>query len=310
MLNAQPDDEQNDVEQRLLKTIAAQPEMADQIAEATTDAQLFAMLPGGRLAGAHLPHETWVHWLYALAAATVFIGLIFALFDLGTAPFWKLVAVMLVTSTLGILSLIAFQYTAEATQGVWVRGRGVGVIFFYIVKFIGFSYRAALDPEYGFLMSMMGFTFGVGLCEELSKVLPAVGVLGEKSRWDWKAACCLGLASGVGFGVAEGIMYSSDYYNGVAYGDIYLIRFISCVGLHAIWAAAAAIMAAEKIREEGAREWGDLVSAALLAIAVPAVLHGLYDTLLKREMPGYALVVAVASFAWLAFVIERLARAG
>jgi hypothetical protein len=47
----------------------------------------------------------------------------------------------------------------------------------------------------------------------------------------------------------------------------------------------------------------------LLLISVPMTLHGLYDTLLKREMKVYALLVAVASFVWLVFLIER-ARSG
>jgi hypothetical protein len=41
-------------------------------------------------------------------------------------------------------------------------------------------------------------------------------------------------------------------------------------------------------------------------IGVPMVLHGLYDTLLKRGEPmenGFALVVAFASFGWLAIQI-------
>ena len=44
------------------------------------------------------------------------------------------------------------------------------------------------------------------------------------------------------------------------------------------------------------------------AQAVPMVLHGLYDTLLKRDMPGYALVVGVVSFAWLMVVMEWCLR--
>jgi hypothetical protein len=36
------------------------------------------------------------------------------------------------------------------------------------------------------------------------------------------------------------------------------------------------------------------------------VLHGLYDTLLKKEMDGVALGVAVASFLYLAFQISRV----
>jgi hypothetical protein len=43
----------------------------------------------------------------------------------------------------------------------------------------------------------------------------------------------------------------------------------------------------------------------LLIISVPAILHGLYDTLLKKGFEGYALAVAAASFAWLVFLLER-----
>jgi len=41
-------------------------------------------------------------------------------------------------------------------------------------------------------------------------------------------------------------------------------------------------------------------------VAVPMILHGLYDTLLKREMNGIALLVALASFGYLAFQVSRL----
>jgi hypothetical protein len=43
----------------------------------------------------------------------------------------------------------------------------------------------------------------------------------------------------------------------------------------------------------------------ILIVIVPMVLHGLYDTLLKKEMDALALVVAVVSFGWLAYQIER-----
>ena len=39
-------------------------------------------------------------------------------------------------------------------------------------------------------------------------------------------------------------------------------------------------------------------------LAVPMVLHGLYDTLLKKDMNTWALVVAAISFGWLAIQIE------
>jgi hypothetical protein len=38
------------------------------------------------------------------------------------------------------------------------------------------------------------------------------------------------------------------------------------------------------------------------------ILHGFYDTLLKQKYELYALLVAFASFGWLAFQIERAKR--
>jgi hypothetical protein len=46
----------------------------------------------------------------------------------------------------------------------------------------------------------------------------------------------------------------------------------------------------------------------LIALAVPAVLHGLYDTLLKKELDFWALGIAVVSFATFAVFVERLKR--
>jgi len=43
----------------------------------------------------------------------------------------------------------------------------------------------------------------------------------------------------------------------------------------------------------------------LMIVSVPAVMHGLYDTLLKKGFDGYALAVALASFVWLALMLER-----
>jgi RsiW-degrading membrane proteinase PrsW (M82 family) len=123
--------------------------------------------------------------------------------------------------------------------------------------------------------------------------------------FDWRDACVLGLASGVGFGVAEGIMYSSQYYNGLDAFDIYLVRFISCVALHAVWTAAAAVMVAHNQGGFETDEWTDWLVHLIMVIGVPVVLHGLYDTFLKKDMNAYALLTAVASFGWLIFMIER-----
>jgi hypothetical protein len=39
-------------------------------------------------------------------------------------------------------------------------------------------------------------------------------------------------------------------------------------------------------------------------VTIPIFLHGLFDTLAKKEMEVLALVVAVAAFAWLAWLIH------
>ncbi|MFL5241331.1 MAG: PrsW family glutamic-type intramembrane protease [Gemmataceae bacterium] len=186
-----------------------------------------------------------------------------------------------------------------------MSGRSIIVLIFYIVKFIGFSYRAALDPDNGFLLSFLGFTLGVGFCEELVKALPVLWHYRERNNQSWRGAFLWGLASGAGFGIAEGIMYSSRYYNGFAGPGIYFVRFISCVALHALWSGSVGISVRRRreMMQQG-EEWYDYVFALFLIIGVPMVLHGLYDTLLKRgEMlqNGMALAVAIATFGWLAF---------
>lgn len=294
----------DDIGQRLARTLEAHPDAITKI-DGDRDAFL-AALPERRIDGAHLSSESWAHWLYALLAAAFFCGLIHWLFERGEAQITYLLAIGLLTATVGIFMLIAFQWVAGITQGFWVRGRGIIVILFYIVKFIGFSYQAALDPENGFMLSFLGFTCGVGLCEEFTKALPLYIRVGNGEDFSWRAACVVGLASGVGFGIAEGIMYASQHYNGISTFGIYPVRFISCVGLHAIWTASVAIMLWHNQELAGGElDWGDWILGLLKVQGVPMVLHGLYDTLLKRDMHLLALVTAAASFAWLAFLIAR-----
>src|SRR5262249_55514416 len=123
---------------------------------------------------------------------------------------------------------------------------------------------------------------------------------------DFRGAAIWGLASGVGFGVAEGVMYSSDFYNGVSGAETYVMRFVSCVGLHAVWSAAVAIeVHAHPKESQGIRRWPEYAAALLRVAWIPMILHGLYDTLLKKDLNLVALAVAVASFAWLVVQIER-----
>ncbi|QEH34938.1 hypothetical protein OJF2_34830 [Aquisphaera giovannonii] len=308
------------------KDFEARLETAVEHADAETKARLGALearegvglgdlleaFPGGKLdASAHLPHSTIVHWIYGAVAAAGFLGLALLLFPGERKVPHHLLLAGLFTATVGIVLLLGFQYAAAATQGVWIRGRGIIVLLFYVVKFIGWSYASASDPGANFWLSFLGYTCGVGLCEELCKALPILSqYFGGNDRMGWRNAALWGLASGAGFGVAEGIMYSSRYYNGISPGEMYVVRFVSCAALHAIWTASVGI--AVWRGRDGLRHGQDgasLALAVLKILAVPMILHGLYDTLLKQDMDLYALGVGAASFAWLVLQVER-ARAG
>jgi protease PrsW len=198
-----------------------------------------------RLDGALLSRHTWLHWGFALASGAGFFGFLLIAFPRGQDGAREIFLTGLFTATLGILFLFVVQFAAEWTQGFWMHGRSILVLFFYILKFIGFSYRSALDPSSNFFLSFLGFTCGVGICEELCKALPLLYHFTHRPRLSWQGACSWGLAAGIGFGVAEGIMYSSDQYNGVSGLGTYLVRFISCVALHAVWSGIRNISLAQ-----------------------------------------------------------------
>jgi RsiW-degrading membrane proteinase PrsW (M82 family) len=158
----------------------------------------------------------------------------------------------------------------------------------------------------GLIPSFFGFVFGVGLCEELVKAIPIVIYLKSAEYSRWRVAMLVGLASGIGFGVSEGIMYSGDMYNGLVGPSIYLVRFLSCVALHSIWAGSVGVLMHHD--QETLFDDFNLVSAGMFIVkylSVAMVLHGLYDVLLKQQLPWAALLVALASFGWLAFLVRR-----
>jgi RsiW-degrading membrane proteinase PrsW (M82 family) len=269
--------------------------------------KVFAALPDHRLRGAFLPRDTWMHWLFTAGATVLFSAFLFALTLEGSATPHHLFAVGLFTATIGILFLVIVQFVAMWSQGVIIIPRGIIGILFWILQIIGFSYRAAVDPENGFVLSLLGYTFGVGLCEEICKALPVIFYYRRPNNQSWLGAYLFGLASGAGFGLAEGVIYAADFYNGISGPGIYFVRNISCVALHALWTGSAAITVHQRqhlFQEE--MHWYDWLVRSLAVVAVPMVLHGLYDTLLKKEMNALALAVAVFSFLYLAFQISRL----
>jgi RsiW-degrading membrane proteinase PrsW (M82 family) len=201
--------------------------------------------------------------------------------------------------------LLAFQFIAVWTMGFNVRGRSILVLLFYLIKFIGFSYRCAIDANTGFGLSFMGFTCGVGLCEELCKAIPIAIYLNSTPKATWRDACLVGLASGVGFGVSEGITYSGSYYTGIQESWIYLVRFISCVALHALWAGAIGILMYHNQDYIGELSWENAGMFVAFYLSIGMILHGLYDTFLKSDLELGALLTAGVTFGWFAIMVNR-----
>ena len=245
--------------------------------------------------------DSRLHYAFALASAVVFLFSLFMFLERAGTSLRMLAITGAFTGTLGIIFLFVVQRLA-ADSGEWqVWGTGSGALFHYLLRMIAYSYSAAENPFNGFMPSLLGFIFGVGLCEEFVKALPLLWGIEQHHIRRWEEACVIGFASGVGFGVAEGILYSADSYNGSAPAAAYVIRFVSCVGGHAFLTATAGLLLHRaNIFDTG---WAYLVRVVWVLLPV-MTLHGLYDTLLKRDMPLLALGVDVGSFLFFAFQIE------
>jgi RsiW-degrading membrane proteinase PrsW (M82 family) len=282
--------------------------LVDEIDEGkASEDELFALLPGKKLKGAFLSRSSWAHWGMAAGAAVLFMAFFLLLSARGGAEPTHILGSGLFTGTAGILLLFLLQFLAEATSGVVIVGGGILAIISWVLHVIAFSYRMAADPSNGFFLSFLGFTLGVGLLEELVKAIPLLLHYRQPSDQSWRGAFLWGLASGAGFGIAEGIIYSSSMYNGIHGPSIYVVRFISCVALHALWTGSVGITINQRqslIQRE--MSWYEYIPPIFLMISVPMLLHGLYDTLLKKEMNAWALIVAALSFGFLALQIYRL----
>jgi RsiW-degrading membrane proteinase PrsW (M82 family) len=284
-----------DLTERIHRTVRAHPELAPLPEGATLDELLHAV-PEHKLAGALLTQQSQLHWLLGAASLIVFASLIFTVPYRGRAKRGEILKAAAVTATAGVAFLFVIQILGEALQGVYVRGANYAVVAIYVVQFIGVSYRAAANPGSDFFLSFLGFTCGVGFCEELVKALPVLGHFRAKGTLDVYGAIVLGLASGAGLGASEGVLYSATFYNGVDGPLMYLVRFVSCVSLHAVWSAMVAVAIYRKRAHfTGRANFIDRAWILLTAMWLPMVLHALYDTLLKKDMRVGALAVAGVS---------------
>lgn len=285
----------DDFEERMERTAKDNPSVKRLLEMEEDPDVVLEKLPGHRIHGAWLARESPLPWLFLLVATAAFAGAYRYFVPPGRAAWKQLGLVAFFTGTAGILMLLGMQVVAFSGEG------GFLVI-------IALMYLLALAPGVGFVGKLIGFTFGVGLCEEGVKAIPLFWRFGRgNSRLDLRGAAAWGIASGVGFGLTEAVHYSLDMYNGLATAPIYLVRFASCVALHGAWAGTSAILL-WRWQSEMADTWGSRLWAAFRALIGPMVLHGLYDALLTKEHEILATVVAGLSLVWFLWLYGRADR--
>jgi RsiW-degrading membrane proteinase PrsW (M82 family) len=261
---------------------------------------IFDFLPNKMVKGAWLPRDSDLHYTLGGVVAVLFMFLFGICIPKGFHRFILMMIIAAFTGTFGITILLITQFLAMFGVGLLMAGP-----FGIIIWMIGLAYRLILNPDMPFLPTFLGYTFGVGLCEEIIKALPIFFIFMGRKRLRWHECLSLGMASGAGFGIAEGIHYSGMMYNGLFGMDTYFVRFFSCVMLHAVWCGAAALFLHRFQRiTHGRLSFWDAFCRMVLLVAIPMVLHGLYNTLLTKNIDGLALTVALFSFGWLVLMIE------
>jgi len=274
--------------------------------------EALSLLPEDRLTGAYLARSSNDHWKMAGAAVVVYLVFLMVLAAGGVARLWEVLGISILSATLGGSFLLLVQWLGSWTQDVYRSAGGIAILD-DILSLIHFSYSGAFAPESSFFLSFLGFTLGVGICQEIVKALPVFWYSSTTRDSNWREPFLWGLASGTGFGIAESLVYSREFYNGVAAPHIYLILFVSCVALQAIWTGSVAILVYrhrdslqfDMFHASSMFEW---IVPVLYAVVVPVLLHGLYDTCLKKELYGFAALIAVASFGYLGFLLRAPER--
>jgi len=270
----------------------------------TAHPHIFELLPTHRLPGAVFGYRSWDHWWMAVVSLVGFLILLAVLFRSPMYRMKHVIGASVFTGSAGILMLLLFQSISLRRNSL-----SEDVSYALVKELIAFSYTAALDPRSGFGWSLVGFTFGVGLCEEVCKLIPLYWNFRKKRTLDWSGAFAWGFASGAGFGVSEGVFYGFSFYNGYSTAEVYWVRFVSCVALHAIWSGTAGVSLWK--RQDQIQKLAGRWSAFFTVVSItfwPMFLHGLYDTFLKKNMQWEALATALLSVFWMAWSVETATR--
>lgn len=153
--------------------------------------------------------------------------------------------------------------------------------FFYVFTNAAFPFNA------------IGFILGVGLTEEFMKMLPLLYLVRRaKEPLLPQTLVYYGLMSGIAFGVFEGVQYQTTINTQADYTTAFFLniaRLTSLPFLHALWGGICGYFVGFANLYPRYRK-----SLYVLALAIPAVLHGLYDSF-ASAIYLFSLVIAFIS---------------
>lgn len=213
---------------------------------------------------------------------------------LSIAPFMNVFGIFYVVALyFSIIWGLFFYYLFKTEQ---VNLKTTAAIFFGTQGVILIAYNilgiGALNPFEGLyendnnIIALISCILGIGCVEELVKLIPVILVLHfSKNVLKPQTVVFYGLMSGIAFGVFEGVEYQMGpnfqmlLENDVADAYVYsylsnIARLTSLPFLHAVWCGIGSYFLAFAYLYPRYRK-----SLYLLAIIIPATIHGLYDYL-------------------------------
>jgi len=152
-------------------------------------------------------------------------------------------------------------------------------------------------------LQAIGYIFGVGVLEETIKAIPLFYILYKADKpLIPQTMVYYGLMSGIGFGVLEGVLYQTTTNTTLDYNNAFFMniaRLTSLPFLHAIWAGIAGYFLSFAFLYPLYR-----YGLYLLAIMIPACLHGFYDTF------GWSILGLASTFLSVLLLMFYLKRSG
>lgn len=226
-------------------------------------------------------------------------------------PRKEAIGVLFFTMLFGLAGLLFFQFIADYTLShLPNHPRGKFGLIVYIVAAIGGAYRSLESSN--IFERLFGFIFGVGFCEETTKLLPLFffALVGRtRSNFiDFRGFLIVGYFSGLGFGIGEALYnYAPWSGNPNPLVGSNVLRWFALVPSHAIWTvtdAAFLWLLAPKI-SQAKNHYAAFGFCALTVLAV-AVVHGIYDVLCG--IPFMGILFSGGSIFLMYFVVVWVAK--